>query len=171
MTCWDTTAHKASESNCAASAGGMSIEAASTPAWSKAARVPGPVAQQRAGHAWFGGRASKKARTAWLLTNMAAWNMWADCHACVKAWLCGAGPKASKGRHRTWCPAWVSAWVHPGASASGRVKTSFKSRFQVERGWAGCTITGHRPHARPGPLPSPRPRLVPKNPPRQTPGP
>jgi hypothetical protein len=72
MTWPDTTAHKASESNCAASAGGISIKAASTPAWRKAARVPGPVAQQRADHHWFGARASKKDRTAWLLTNMAA---------------------------------------------------------------------------------------------------
>jgi hypothetical protein len=101
MTWWDTTAHKASESNCTASADGISIKAAFTPASSKAARVPGPVAQQRAGHAWLGGRASKKARTAWLLTNMAAWKVWADCHTWVKAWLCGAGPKASKGKQST----------------------------------------------------------------------
>ena len=171
MTCWDTTAHKASESNCAASADGISIKAASTPAWINAPRVPGPVAQQRPGQTWLCGRASKKDRTAWLLTNMAAWNMWADRHACVKAWLCGAGPKASRGKLSTWCPAWVSAWVQARASASGRVKTSFKNCFQVERRWAGCTVTGHHRRARPGPPPAPRPRLVPKNPPRQTPGP
>ena len=171
MTCWETTAHKASESNCAASTGGISMKAASTPAWSKAARVPGPVAQQRPGQTWLGGRASKKDRTAWLLTNMAAWNAWADCQACVKAWLCGAGPKASKGRHSTWCPAWVRAWVHAGASASGRVKTSFKNRFQVERRWAGCTVTEHLQRAEPGPLPIPGPRIAPKSPPRQTLGP
>jgi hypothetical protein len=79
----------------------MSIISAATPAWRNAACVPGPVAQQREGQTKCFGRAAKKERTAWLLTNMAAWKVWADCHTWVKAWLCGAGPKASKGKQST----------------------------------------------------------------------